>query len=327
MDRRALIRAGSVLLVPITAAAQPAPRPRRIGMLVLGRLEEIAANPLQRLFISTLRELGWNEGREVLFEYRSGELQTDSLRTALHELVALNVDLIIVTTGVTAALAAKEATATIPILAIGVADPVKFGLVASLAHPGGNVTGLAGPVPDWGKYLELAREVAPGLTRVAVIANPTSVVYPDYVAQNEAAARQLGLKLQMIPVAQASGLAAAFEAMKRQRAEVLVFGPDRIFYVNLGEILERSRVAGLPAITSIRPAIEAGAVLTYGLDTRALIRQSASYADRILRGTKPADLPFEQPTRYELVINRKTAKALGLKIPQSLLLRADEVIE
>lgn len=327
MDRRALIRAGSVLFVPVTASAQPAPRPRRIGMLVVGRPEETTANPLQRLFITALRELGWAEGRDVLFEYRGGDLQADSLRAVLRELVALNVDLIIVTTGVTAALAAKEATATIPILAIGVADPVKFGLVASLAHPGGNVTGVAGPVPDWGKYLELARDAVPGLTRVAVIANPASVVYADYVAQNEAAARQLGLKLQTIPVAQAGDLAAAFEAMKRQRAEALVFGPDRVFYGSLGEILERARAAGLPAITSIRPAAEAGALLTYGLDTRALMRQSAHHVDRILRGTRPADLPFEQPTRYDLVINLRVAKALGLKVPPSLLLRADEVIE
>jgi len=232
-----------------------------------------------------------------------------------------------VSAGVTSALAAKEATSTIPILAIGVADPVKFGLVASLARPGGNVTGIAGPVPDWGKYLELAREAVAGATRVAVIANPSSVVYSDYVAQNEAAARQLGLKLQMIPVAEATELAPAFEAMKRARAEVLVFGPDRLFLANLPEILERARAAGLPAVSSMRPAVLGGALLHYGIDGRAVVREAAAYAGRILRGTKPADLPFEQPMRYELVINLKVAKTLGLQIPKSLLLRADEVIE
>jgi putative ABC transport system substrate-binding protein len=196
-----------------------------------------------------------------------------------------------------------------------------------LARPGGNVTGISGPVPDWGKYLELAREAVPGASRVAVIANRSSVVYPDYVAQNEAAARQLGLKLQMIPVSEATDLAPSFDAMKRQRAEVLVFGPDRLFVNNLPEILERAHAARLPAITSTRPAVAGGALLSYGLNGRALVREAAGYAARILRGTKPADLPVAQPTRYELVINLKVAKSLGLKVPQSLLLRADEVIE
>ena len=327
LDRRGVLWGAASLLAPIGGGAQPATRLRRIGVIGTQRPAEIDSDPLQRLFSPALRELGWFEGSNLVIEYRGGALRDETLRGAIGELIALDVDLIMVTAGVTAALAAKEATATIPILAVGVADPVKFGLVASLAHPGGNVTGIAGPVPDWGKYLELAREAVAGATRVAVIANSSSVVYRDYVAQNEAAARQLGLKLQMIPVAEASDLAPAFNAIRRGRAEVLVFGPDRLFATNLPEILERARAAGLPAVSSTRPAVVGGALLAYGLDGRALVREAASYAARILQGTKPADLPFVQPTRYELVINLKVAKTLGLKIPQSLLVRADEVIE
>ena len=304
--------------------AKPAARLHRVG--ILGNVAP-ANDPVHRLFVAAMSELGWHEGKEIAYDYRGAEQRYERLPELARELAALNVDLIVVSAGVTAALAAKKATSTIPILAVGVADPVKFGLVASLARPGGNVTGIAGAVPDWGKYLELAHEAVAGATRVAVIANPTSVVYADYVAQNEAAARQLGLKLQMIPVASADQIGPAFEAMKRQRAELLVFGPDRIFQSNLSEILERARASRLPAITSMRPAANGGALLTYGQHGMAFIRQAAEYSDRLLRGAKPADLPFAQPTRYELAINLKTAKGLASTIPRSLLLRADEVIE
>jgi putative ABC transport system substrate-binding protein len=304
--------------------AQTNRRIRRVG--ILGNVAP-ADDPLHRSFVAAMSELGWHEGKEIAYDYRGAEQRYERLPELARELAALNVDLIVVSAGVTAALAAKQATATIPILAVGVADPVKFGLVASLARPGGNVTGIAGAVPDWGKYLELAHEAVAGATRVAVIANPTSVVYADYVAQNEAAARQLGLKLQMIPVASTDEIGPAFDVMKRQRAEVLVFGPDRIFQSNLNEILERARASRLPVLTTMRPAANGGALLTYGLHGMAFIRQAAEYSDRLLRGAKPADLPFAQPTRYELVINRKTAKTLGLTIPRALLLRADEVIE
>jgi len=324
MQRRVCLSLAGAWLVPMPAQAQANNRMRRIG--ILGNVTP-ANDALHRLFVAAMSELGWREGKEVTYEFRGAEQRYERLPELARELVALKVDLIVVSAGVTAALAAKQATTTIPILAVGVADPVKFGLVASLARPGGNVTGIAGAVPDWGKYLELAHEAVAGAKRVAVIANPTSVVYADYVAQNEAAARQLGLTLQMIPVARVDEIAPAFEAMKRQRAEMLVFGPDRVFQSNLNEILERARAARLPAITSMRPAADAGALLVFGLHGLSFVRQAAEYADRLLRGTRPADLPIEQPTRYELVLNLKTAKALGLTISRSLLLRADEVIE
>jgi len=199
--------------------------------------------------------------------------------------------------------------------------------VASLARPGGNVTGFASTATDWAKYLELAREAIPAVERIAVIANPTNVGYADYVAANETGARQLGLKLQIIPVAQASELAAAFDAMKRERAEALVFGPDRVFAANMNEILERAQTHVLPVFAPFRSAAERGALVSYGLDGRTMLLHSAAYADRLLKGARPAELPVEQPTRFELVINLKTAKALGLRLPQSLRLRADEVIE
>ena len=324
-DRREFLLASLALLTPVAAYAQPAGHMRRIG--VLGNVPQTIAGELMPAFIKALRDLGWSEGKAVAFEYRWAEQHYERFPALASELVALGVDLIMVTAGTTAALAAKQTTATIPILVLSAADPVKFGLVASLSRPGGNVTGLTQPMADWGKFLELAREAVIGATRIAILANPTNVVHADYVTQNQAAARQLGLTLQMIPVARSDELAPAFEAMKRARAEALVFAPDGVFFSNLTEILERARAIRLPVIAPIRAAAQMGAVVSYGFDIRYVFRRAAAYADSILRGVKPADLPIEQPTRFEVVVNLKTAKALGLAIPQSLLLRADEVIE
>jgi len=324
--RRRLLLLPCAWCLATATGAQPQARLRRIGILGNARPLAMATSPLQT-FVDALRELGWTEGRTVSFEYRWAEQRYERFAELARELVAIEPDLIVVTSGVTAALATKQATTRIPILAVAIADPVKFGLVASLAHPGGNVTGLMQPLPDWGKFLELAREAVPGATRIAVIGNPTNVVYPDYAAENEAAARRLGLKLQMIAVAQRDQLASAFEAMVATRAEVLVFGPDSVFINAIGEILERARALKLPVIGPTRPAAEQGAVVAYSADIHPVFRQAAAYADRLLRGARPADLPIEQATRFELTINLKAARALGLTIPQSLLLRADAVIE
>lgn len=324
--RRRLVLASFALWAPGALRAQPSGRVRVIGILGNLRPPDSANDPF-RVFIAALAELGWIEGKTIAFLHRGDGQRYEEFLELARELVAASVDLIVVNVGVTAALAAKHATSTIPILAVGIADPVKFGLVASLARPGGNVTGFAATTTDWGKYLELAREALVGAKRIAVVGNPTNVVYADYVAANESAARQLGLQLQMIPVASASELGRAFEAMKRERAEALVFGPDRVFVANMNEILERAQAQGLPVFAPIRAAAERGALISFGFDARSMLRQAAAYADKLLRGTKPADLPIEQPTRFELVVNLKTAKALGLKLPQSLRLRADEVIE
>jgi len=325
-SRRQLLMTSCALLAATTSLAQTVARIRVVGWLGNTWQGDSANDPF-RLFVTALAELGWIEGRTVAFVNRSAEPRYEAFPDLARELVGLGVDLIVVNAGVTAALAAKQATATIPILAIGVADPVKFGLVASLARPGGNVTGFASTATDWAKYLELAREAIPGVQRIAVIANPTNVGYADYVAANETGARRLGVKLQIIPVAQASELAAAFEAMKRERAEALVFGPDRAFVANMNEILERAQARGLPVIAPFPSAAERGALASFGLDGRMMLVRAAAYADRLLKGARPADLPVEQPTHFQLVLNLKTAKALGLRLPQSLRLRADEVIE
>ena len=324
--RRRLLFASCAVLLPGLASAQPVPRPRVIGVLGVARPSEGGNDPM-RMFVAALADLGWVEGKTISFAWRGSEPRYDSFPEHARELVGLGVDLIVVNAGVTAALAAKQATATIPILAVGIADPVKFGLVASLARPGGNVTGFAATTTDWGKYLELAREAVVGATRIAVIANPTNVGYADYVAANEVGARQLDLRLQMIPVSAAAEFGAAFDAMKRERADVLIFGPDRVFFAGMGDILERARATGIPVITPFRGAAERGALISFGLDVRDMLRNAAGYADRLLRGAKPAELPIQQPTRFELIVNLKTAKALNLRIPQSLRLRADELIE
>ena len=327
-ERRRLLAASALLLglAPGLGAAQPLNRQRRIGILGNFRPPPQSNDPLSA-FVGAPRDVGWSEGSTLSIEYRWAEQRYERFDALARELVAAGVELIVVTAGVTAALAAKQATLTIPILALWVADPVRAGLVASLARPGGNVTGLLAPLPDWGKFLELARDAVAGASRVAVIGNPTNVVYADYVAQNEAAARQLGLKLQVIPVARADELGAAFDAMQRERAEVLVFGPDGVFVNNLDPILERARLMNLPVVAPTKPAAQRGALVAYGLDMRQAARQAASYADRLLRGVKPAALPIEQVTRFELIVNRRAARALGLTLPQALLLRADEVID
>jgi len=226
--RRRLMLASMALLSPALSRAQPAGRPRVMGILVAAR--PAGGNDPMLMFIAALAELGWVDGKTITIVRRSAELRYDSFPERARELVDVGVDLLVVNAGVTGTLAAKQATSTIPILAIGVADPVKFGLVATLARPGGNVTGFAATTTEWGKYLELAREAVPSAGRVAVIANPTNVSYQDYVTANESAARQLGFLLQMIPVSRADQLVAAFEAMKRERADVLIFGPDPVYF-------------------------------------------------------------------------------------------------
>ncbi|MEO7336714.1 MAG: ABC transporter substrate-binding protein [Caldimonas sp.] len=339
ISRRGLVCAFIGGLAMPSAHGQATARVRRIGVLANRRDPPVPrpsgppgsgqmapSNPM-REFITAFRQLGWIEGSNFDFEYRFAEQRYERFPELARELVALDVDLILVTAGVTAALAAKEATAKIPIVAISIADPVKYGLVESFARPGGNVTGSMQPQVDWGKFIELARDAVPNARRVAVIGNPTNVVYADYAAQNEDAARKLGLLLSMIPVARAADLEAAFATIRAARADVLVFGPDNVFLNNLREIIDRSQAMRLPVIGPVRPAAEMGAVVAFRSDIGAAFRHAAGYADRILKGAKAADLPIEQATRFELVVNVKAAKALGIEIPKALLLRADEVIE
>ncbi|HEU5294940.1 MAG TPA: ABC transporter substrate-binding protein [Burkholderiaceae bacterium] len=303
------------------AGAQPG-LARVVGILGSARDEA----PSQQL-VAAMEKLGWNEGRNVRYDCRSGGDDYERLGSIARGLVAAKADVIVVTAGVTAALAARDATGTTPIFALGVADPVRFGLVRSLARPDGNVTGFMATTPAWGKYLELAHEALPRATRVALLANPTNVVFADYVAQNEVAAKALGLQLRVIEVADERQLDAAFVDLARERAEVLVVGPDRVFIRHMGKLLKRAQEQQLPVVGPNRPSAYSGALLAYGLDAREIYERSAGAVDRILRGAKPADIPFERPTRYQLVLNLGAARRLGIAVPASLRVRADEVLE
>ena len=277
-------------------------------------------------FVQRLRELGWIEGRTVAIEYRWAEGRSERFAEIAAEFVRLKVD-VIVTTWNRAVLAAKQATSVIPIVFALAGDPVGSGLVASLARPGGNVTGLSVQQTDLaGKRLELLREVVPGLRRLAIMAN---VGYPDAVLEMgevQAAARTLGLEVVTLEIRRAEDIAPAFEALKG-RADALYVCTDALVNTNRIRINTLALGARLPTMHGIREYVEAGGLMSYGANFPDLFRRAADYVDKILRGAKPADIPVEQPTKFDLVINLTTAKALGLDVPPTLLARADEVIE
>jgi len=322
--RRNLLLALSALLSARAIQAQSGTHARRV--CVLGN-DKTNTNELMPSFVASLRDLGWIESKTVTFDYRWAEQRYEQYPALIGELVALGCDLIMITAGVNAALAAKKSTATIPILLVGGADPVKFGLVDSFARPGGNVTGLTQPLADWGKFVELAREAVPRASRIAILANPANVSYDEYGAQIANAARQLGLALHMIPVTNKSGVGPAFDLAKQARADVLIVQPDGMLFNCFDEILQRARTNRLPVVAPFYEAAEQGALVSHSFDILALYRRAAFCADKLLRGTRPGDLPIEQPTRFKLTINLSTAKDLGLIVPQALRGRADKVIE
>jgi len=319
--------AGGLLAVPLAAEAQQAAKVPRIGYLAV----QPAANPhLHEAFRQGLRDLGYVEGRNVVTEYREAEGKPERLPALAAELVALKVDVLVAQPTV-GALAAKQATRTLPIVFIAVADPVTSGLVTSLARPGGNVTGLSTFGPDLvGKCLEQLKRAVPGVSRVAVLWHPGAVLErtaKDMLKEAEVAARALGVRLQFIEARGPDDFDRAFSEITRARASALtVFGSSMFFS-------ERRRLVGLaaknrlPAVYTWREGADAGGLMAYGPNIPDLFRRAATYVDKILKGAKPGDLPVEQPTKFELVINLKTAKALGLTIPRSVLGRADEVIQ
>jgi len=278
--------------------------------------------------IESFREHGYVPGRNLAIECRYPEGKEDRARTLAAELVDMKVDLIVAVSTLNVR-AAKEATSTIPIVMAGVIDPVRRGLVASLARPGGNVTGLAEDAGTEivGKYLQLVREIAPRISRVAVLAYlldpPERVHYQDM----EAAAAALGMTLSYHRLREPAQLDEAFAAMTKGGVEALVVLPHPFMGINGKRIVDLTAHSRLPAVLPFREHVEAGGLLTYDVDRRALRRRIGAYADKIFRGAKPADLPVEQPTEFDLIVNLRTAKALGITIPQSLLLRADEVIQ
>jgi len=320
--RLVAVLAWGLLLAPFAAEAQKIPR--------VGFLSPATANSAPgRLegFKLGLRELGWVEGQNLAIDYRWGEGRDDRLLGLADELVRLKVD-VNMAHGTVAVLAARRAAATIPIVFPSAGDPVATGLVGSLARPGGNVTGLTIIAPDLGgKRVEMLREVIPRLTRLAVLRNPANPVSVPELRETQAAGRALGVEIQSLEVGDPDGFAGAFSAMTRERAGALVVLSDAMFVGRHVQIVDHAAKSRLPAIYWTREFAEAGGLMSYGPNQVDMYRRAAVFVDKILKGAKPADLPVEQPTRFELVINMKTAKALGLTFPPSILVRADQVIQ
>jgi putative ABC transport system substrate-binding protein len=328
IDRRTFIGSlvGGILAAPLAAEAQQAGKVYRIGYLSAPTRASVE-NALQA-FLRALRDLGWVEGQNLVIEYRWAEGKVERLPDLAAELVRLKVDVIVAPAG-SAALAAKNATSSIPIVMIFPNDPVGLGLVASLSRPGGNITGTTfTPGPGiFGKQLQILNEAVPHTSRVAILRNPADPTFAFQMREWEAAARTLGIRLQYVEARGPEQFASAFAAMARERAEAILVGSDTTFLVHRARIAELALKGRLPTMHSYRESVEAGGLMAYAVNMTDFIGRSALYVDKILKGAKPADLPVEQPTKFELIINLKAAKALGLTIPQSLLLRADEVIQ
>ncbi|HMH48856.1 MAG TPA: ABC transporter substrate-binding protein [Candidatus Acidoferrum sp.] len=329
MNRRAFLRtlSAGLLAAPLAAEAQQAGRVPRIGFLSLTSPSD--RPPLLDAFRQRLRELGWVEGQNIVIDYRYAEGRVDRLPDLAAELVRLKVDLIIASAGTQVVTAAKNATETIPIVMIAVRDPVGIGLIASLARPGGNVTGVSGyaGLEIVAKQLELLKETVPKIRRVAILSNPSNAYHQLAIREVNVAARSLGVQLQLLEARGPNEFDGAFAAMAKERVGALLVLSDAIFSshrTRLADLAARSR---LPAAYGVRESVEAGGLMSYGPSFLDLYRRSAAYVDKILKGAKPADLAVEQPTKFELVINLKTAKALGLTLPPSLLQRADQIIE
>jgi putative ABC transport system substrate-binding protein len=313
------------LSAPLAAEAQQAGKVPRIG--ILWSVSSTIASPWAAAFRQELGRLGYVEGQTIALEERWAEGRFDRLAPLAAELGRLNVD-ILVTTTTPGARAAQQASRTIPIVMTLVSDPVGSGVVANLARPGGNVTGLSLMHPELSrKRLELLKEVVPKVSRVAILSNPSNPIAPPLLRETEAAARGLGVQIQVVEVRNSAGLDGAFSAMTRDRAGALVVTPDFVFMDQRMRIVDLAAKSRLPAMYAWREPVDAGGLMAYGASIPDILRRAAGYVDKIIKGAKPADLPIEQPAKLELVINQKMAKALGLTIPRSLLLRADQVIE
>jgi putative ABC transport system substrate-binding protein len=315
---------GAAVAWPLAARAQQPARPAKIGFL----WPTSAALESQRMttFAQRLHELGWTEGRNVAIDYRWAEGRGDRLPKLAAELVELKVD-VIVTVGTPAIVAARQATSTIPIVFAGAADPVANNHVASLARPGGNVTGVSNQFADLaGKRLELLREVAPGFRRLGILVNVDNAAGTLEIGRVEAAARALGLEVLTQEIRRSEDIAPAFEALQG-KVDALYVQLDLLTITNRIRINTLALGARLPTLHGSREGVEVGGLISYGPNLADLFRRAADYVDKILRGAKPADLPVEQPTKFDLVINLTTAKVIGLTVSPMLLARADEVLE
>jgi putative ABC transport system substrate-binding protein len=326
ISRRQFLAAGlGTFMGPFVAGAQQPAGVSRIGFLTVARLSSITSRT--EAFRQGLRNLGYVEGQNIVVEWRSADETLNRLPALAAELVDLKVAVIVTADNASTA-AAKEVTKTVPIVMATSADPVGIGLVASLARPGGNVTGLTSlSIELWGKQVGLLKELVPTLSRVAVLSGATNPANTRALREVETAARRLGLQVQPVEIREAKQLDDAFSAMIKERADALLVLTDAGLETQRTQIADLATRNRLPTIFARRENVEAGGLVSYGSSLSDQFRYAATFVDKILKGAKPADLPVEQATKFDLIINLKAAKALGLKIPQSLLLRADEVIQ
>ncbi|MBI2153864.1 MAG: ABC transporter substrate-binding protein [Candidatus Rokubacteria bacterium] len=314
-----------ILAAPLPVDAQQKAKMYRIGFLgnSTAALEANLVGP----FRDGLRDLGYNEGQNVLIEYRWAEGKYERFPTLIAELIALKVD-VIVTAGTPATLAVKKATASVPLVMVAVGDPVGTGIVASLGRPGGNITGLTSISPELdGKRLELLREVVPKLSHIAVLWNAASPLQVVAERETRAAAQVLGMKVLSLGVRTAEEIESAFAAILKEQPGALLVLADRLFLHHRTRIMDFATQNRLPGVHAYRELVQVGGLMSFGPSYAGMHRRAATYVDKILKGAKPADLPVEAPTTFELVLNLKAAKALGLTIPQSVLLRATEVLQ
>ena len=325
MKRREFITLlGGAAAWPLPAHTQQAGKLPTIGFL--GAATASVAGQWFAAFVQRLHELGWMEGRNIAIEVRWAEGRSERYAEIAAEFARLNVD-VIVTIGTPASLAAKQATSVVPIVFVAASDPVGTGLVASLARPGGNVTGLSNQQADLaGKRVELLREVVPGLRQLAIMANVDNSASVLEMREVQTAARTIGLEVAILEVRQAEDIANGFELLK-SRADALYVVSDPFLGSNRVRINTLALGMRLPTLHAFREYVEAGGLMSYGPNFPHLFRRAGDHVDKILRGAKPADIPVEQPTKFDLIINLTTAKALGLTVPATLLARADEVIE
>jgi putative ABC transport system substrate-binding protein len=315
---------GAAAAWPLAARAQQPGKLPTIGFVVAGTPSSYG--PWVAVCVQRLRELGWIEGRTIAFEYRWAEGRTERAAEIAAEFVRLKVD-VIVTSATAVIVAAMQATSAIPIVFAAAGDPVGTGLVASLARPGGNVTGLSNQTADLaGKRVELLRELVPDLRRLAIMANVGGPAVVLAMREVEVTARSLGLDVIPLEIRRGEDIVPAFEALSG-RAEALYVLIDALTNIHRVRINTLALADRLPTMYAVREGVEAGGLMSYGPNIPSLYRRAGDYVDKILRGAKPADIPIEQPTKFDLVINLTTAKALGLKVPPTLLARADEVIE
>ena len=325
IDRRTFISAfaSGLVIARSVAEAQPAAKVYRVGILLVATAETVA--PLVRALTEGLRDLGYVEGRNIVFERRYADGRLERLPDLAAELVRLRVDVIVTGSNIHVA-AAQRATATIPIVFVAVGDPVGAGFIANLARPGGNITGLTSEASReiQAKNLTLLREIVPGLSRVGLLGQ---VLSQDGFAALDTAARQLNVALEVVDNRDPDNFEVAFAAMVGKRVGAVIVGGGPLTYMRRQQIADLALKHRLPSIHVLNEFAQAGLLMSYGPNLPEMYRRAASYVAKILGGAKPAELPVEQPAKFELVINLKTAKALGLTIPQSLLLRADEVIQ